>query len=101
MFDWSELDTAVEDGWRMVCSEMSEAIDFANKSFWMNDKLIPLSDSTSNKKCGSTDRGGGTDLLYFETFETLANKYKSVPLDEGVRVAKSDDLNYIREQISL
>lgn len=37
------------------------------------------------------DRGGGTDLLYFETFETLANKYKSVPLDEGVRVAKSDD----------
>lgn len=91
VFDWSELDTAVEDGWRMVCSEMSEAIDFANKSFWMNDKLIPLSDSTSNKKCGSTDRGGGTDLLYFETFETLANKYKSVPLDEGVRVAKSDD----------
>lgn len=48
-----------------------------------------LSDSTSNKKCGSTDRGGGTDLLYFETFETLANKYKSVPLDEGVRVHKS------------
>ena len=91
VFDWSELDTAVEDGWRMVCSEMSEAIDFANKSFWMNDKLIPLSDSTSNKKCGSTDRGGGTDLLYFETFETLANKYKSVPLDEGVREAKSDD----------
>lgn len=50
VFDWSELDTAVEDGWRMVCSEMSEAIDFANKSFWMNDKLIPLSDSTSNKR---------------------------------------------------
>ena len=58
VFDWSELDTAVEDGWRMVCSEMSEAIEFANKSFWMNDKPIPLSDSTSNKKCGSTDRGG-------------------------------------------
>ena len=84
VFDWSELDTAVEDGWRMVCSEMSEAIDFANKSFWMNDKLIPLSDSTSNKKCGSTDRGGGTDLLYFETFETLANKYKSVKSFWGV-----------------
>lgn len=45
----------------------------------------------NNQNAGSTDRGGGTDLLYFETFETLANKYKSVPLDEGVRVAKSDD----------
>ncbi len=85
-----QLEEAVEDGWRLVCSEMSEALAFAKKNFAKNPMLELLPNTTKKHKKGHAGVDGGSDLLFFDTLEELYNKYSSIPLAEGLRSAKFD-----------
>uniref|UniRef100_UPI0040573925 BpuSI family type II restriction endonuclease n=1 Tax=Agathobacter sp. TaxID=2021311 RepID=UPI0040573925 len=92
LFDWSELDAAVEDGWRMVCSEMSEAIQFIECNINRCAKLINITKTTNVYRKGQVGVNGGSDLTFFDSIDALYTKYeKSVTLEEGMRNAKSND----------
>ena len=87
---YEQLEQAVEDGWRLVCSEMSEALAFTEKNITRNPKLDFLPNTTKRHKKGHAGVDGGSDLLFFDTLEELYNKYPSIPLAEGLRSAKYD-----------
>lgn len=92
VFDLSELDTAVEDGWRMVCSEMSEAIQFIETNINRCTKLTNITNTTNVYRKGQVGVNGGSDLTFFDSIDTLYTKYeKRVTLEEGMRNAKSND----------
>ncbi len=92
LFDWSELDSAVEDGWRMVCSEMSEAIQFIEGNINRCTKLTHITNTTNVYRKGQVGVNGGSDLTFFDSIDALYKKYeKSVTLEEGMRNAKSND----------
>lgn len=92
VFDWAELHGAVEDGWRMVCSEMSEAIRFIDGNINRCAKLTKITDTTNIYRKGQVGVNGGSDLTFFDSIDALYKKYKkSVTLEEGLRNAKSDD----------
>ena len=84
-----ELASSVEDGWRMVCSEMSEAISFVETNIVRNPKMILLPNTAVSHKSSPIQRRGGTELAYFNAIKALHNKYvHSVTLDEGMRNAE-------------
>lgn len=86
----SQLEAALRDGWRLVCSEMSEALTFVERNLVRNPKLKLLPDTTKKHKKGHAGVDGGSDLLFFDTIEELYNKYPGIPLSEGLRSAKYD-----------
>lgn len=87
---YGELKAAVKDGWRLVCSEMSEALAFVEKNIVRSLKFDWLPNTTGKHKKGHAGVDGGSDLLFFDTIEELYNKYSSIPLSEGLRSAKYD-----------
>lgn len=92
LFEWDELDVTVGDGWRMVCSEMSESIEFIERSINRNVKLTYLPDTTTVYRKGQVGVNGGSDLMFFDSIDALYAKYASkVTLEEGMRNAKCND----------
>ena len=88
----TELLTSVDDGWRMVCSEMSEAITFVETNIKRNGKIDLLPNTTTTYRKGQVGVTGGSDLMFFDSIPALYNTYRSrVTLDEGMRNAKCDD----------
>lgn len=85
----AELLASVDDGWRMVCSEMSEAILFVETNIVHNPKMDSLPNTSVSHKTSSIQRKGGTDLAYFNSIKVLHDRYiNSVTLDEGMRNAE-------------
>jgi type I restriction-modification system DNA methylase subunit len=92
LFDWTELNDAVEDGWRMVCSEMGEAIQFIENNINRCTRLTNITNTTKVYRKGRAGVDGGSDLIFFDSIPALYQKYeKHVTLEEGMRNAKSND----------
>lgn len=90
--DWTELDAAAEGGWRIVCSEMSEAVQFIESSIKRCKKLTNITNTTNIYRKGKVGVNGGSDLTFFDSIDALYTKYEgSVTLEEGMRNAKSND----------
>lgn len=91
-FTRTELENSIEDGWRMVCSEMSEAITFTESNIVHNPKLDLIPNTTATYRKGQVGVSGGSDLMFFDSLPNLYNAYVSrVTLDRGMRNAKCDD----------
>ncbi len=89
-FTWDELSNDADNGWRMVCSEMTVSIDFVSHHILSNPKLVLVDETTDNSKRGNVGGSGGSDLLFFDSIPKLFAKYTSVPLGAGLRNAGVD-----------
>lgn len=93
----ADLLAGISDGWRMVCSEMSEAIAYVETNIVRNSKIDLLPNTTGTYRKGQVGVNGGSDLMFFDSIPELYDAYQSmVTLDEGMRNAKSD--NFIINQ---
>ncbi len=85
----AELISSVDDGWRVVCSEMSESIEFVETNIVHNPKMDLLPNTAVSHRSSPIQRKGGTDLAYFNAIKVLHDRYvHSVSLDEGMRNAE-------------
>ena len=75
LFDWTELNDAVEDGWRMVCSEMGEAIQFIENNINRCTRLTNITNTTKVYRKGRAGVDGGSDLIFFDSIPALYQKY--------------------------
>ena len=89
-FTWDELSNDAEHVWRMVCSEMTDSIDFVSHHILSNPKLVLVDETTDKSKRGNVGGSGGSDLLFFDSMPELFAKYPSIPLDAGLRNAGLD-----------
>lgn len=88
-FSFSELYASIDDGWRLVCSEMTESMDFVSHNILSNPKLTAISNTTSVYRRGNVGGSGASDLVFFDSFEDLYNTYsKKVTLSAGMRNAQ-------------
>lgn len=88
----ADLLANIADGWRMVCSEMSESIAYIENNIIRNAKIDKITNSTNIYRKGQVGVNGGSDLMFFDSIPALYNAYKtSVILEEGMRNAKCDD----------
>ena len=84
-----ELLESVENGWRMISSEMSESIAFVESNIVRNPKMDLLPNTALSYRASPIQRKGGTDLAYFNAIKVLHDRYvHSVTLDEGMRNAE-------------
>lgn len=89
---YAQLQAKLNDGWRVVCSEMSEAIIYIDNNIVRNAIMTYLPNTTQIFRKGQVGVNGGSDLLFFDSFDELYSKYISqVTLDEGMRNADRDD----------
>lgn len=85
----AELWSSIDDGWRMVCSEMSESIAYVETNIIHNSKMDLLHNTAVSHRSSPIQRKGGTDLAYFNAIKVLHDRYvHSVTLDEGMRNAE-------------
>lgn len=85
-----ELFDSIEDGWRTLNSEMSEAVDFVNTFFRDSIVFDTMENFGFSMKRGNAGNNGGSDLIFFDSREDLYNKFKdsSIVLKTGMRNAK-------------
>lgn len=88
-FTFNELDSSIDDGWRLVCSEMTESMDFVTRNILSNTKLTELSKTTANYRRGNVGGLGVSDLVFLDSFDNLYKKYSGVVnLSAGMRNAQ-------------
>ena len=88
----NDLSSSIDDGWRMVCSEMSEAINYVEANIVRNPKIDLLPNITDTYRKGQVGVNGGSDLMFFDSIPALYSKYQSkISLENGMRNAKCDD----------
>lgn len=82
----------VDDGWRSLNSEMTEAVDFVNKIFRDSPSFDTMDNFGFSMKRGNAGNNGGSDLLFFDSREELFNQFnnKGLILKTGMRNAKLD-----------
>lgn len=85
-----EFFDSIEDGWRTLNSEMSEAIDFVNRTFRDSNDFDTMENFGFSMKRGKAGTNGGSDLLFFDSREDLYNKFKDncIVLKTGMKNAK-------------
>lgn len=85
-----ELFDSIEDGWRTLNSEMSEAVDFVNTFFRDSIVFDTMENFGFSMKRGNAGNNGGSDLIFFDSREDLYNKFKDsgIVLKTGMRNAK-------------
>lgn len=89
LFSFSELDRDVEDGWRLVCSEMTESMDFVSHNILSNPNLTSILNTTNIYRRGNVGGSGASDLVFFDTLDFLYGRYaSSVTLSAGMRNAQ-------------
>lgn len=90
-FSFNELDRAIDDGWRFVCSEMTESMDFVSHNILLNPKMTSIVNTTNVSRRGNVGGSGASDLVFFDSFDALYNRYLGmVPLSAGMRNAQHD-----------
>ena len=86
----SVLMRSLEDGWRMVCSEMTDSIDFVSSKIFSNAKMITVESSGLGCKRGNVGASGGSDLVFFDSLPQLYNKHQELVTSNGLRNAQLD-----------
>lgn len=84
------LTESIEDGWRILNSEMQDAITFVNQIFKNSDLFIPLKNGNYPMQRGKAGNSGASDLLFFNSRSDLMDKFKNEPIifHSGMRNAK-------------
>lgn len=86
-----ELLEHIDDGWRMLNSEMAEAINFVNATFMDSDLFTTLENLDYEMKRGSAGNNGGSDILFIDSRKDLFDEFKDkLTLTAGMRNAKLD-----------
>lgn len=88
--DKTELVRTVNDGWRMLNSEMVEGISFVKSTFEKADSFLQLKDFPYDIKRGCAANNGGSDLMFFDSRKDLYERFanRGVCLKAGMRNAK-------------
>ena len=81
---------SLEDGWRMVCSEMIDSIDFVSSKIFSNAKMITVENSGLRCTRGKVGANGGSDLVFFDSLPQLYNKHHDLVTRDGLRNAQLD-----------
>lgn len=91
----NELRTEIKNGWRMLNSEMAEAIAFVKEHFENSPQFVRLSCLNYNIKRGPAGTAGGSDLVFFDSREDLYNQFRNrgLRLRAGMRNAKLNSFN--------
>lgn len=90
-----ELARGVKDGWRILNSEMVDAINFVKKNFQSSDDFIELSKLNYPIKRGQAGNNGGSDLMFFNSRKDLYEQFadRNIILSVGMRNAKLNHLD--------
>lgn len=85
-----ELLEEIENGWRVLNTELVEAIEFVKAYFEDSNQFERLSDSNFSLKRGRAGNSGGSDLVFFDSREELYGQFQNqnVNLGYGMRNAK-------------
>lgn len=90
-----ELSDAAEDGWRMLNSEMVDAIIFVKENFRNSEQFTELSELSYPIKRGQAGNSGGSDIMFFDSRPDLYEQFQgqNMILSAGMRNAKLDTLD--------
>lgn len=90
-----ELNDELRDGWRLLNSEMVEAISFIKEFFIGSTRIKELSSFGFRIKRGQAGNNGGSDIMFFNARNDLYNQFKkrNVVLCAGMRNAILDTIN--------
>ncbi len=85
-----EMTDEVDNGWRMLNSEMIDAIRFVNENFQNSEKFNELSELDYPTKRGQAGNSGGSDLMFFDSRADLYDQFEenNIVLSTGMRNAK-------------
>lgn len=85
-----ELSAEVEDGWRMLNSEMVDAITFVKGKFQYSEQFTELSELDYTIKRGQAGNSGGSDIMFFDSRPDLYGQFEgeNIILSAGMRNAK-------------
>lgn len=85
-----ELMDEVEDGWRMLTSEMVDAITFVKDIFQNSDQFEELVELNYPTKRGQAGNSGGSDIMFFDSRADLYEQFSGagVVLSASMRNAK-------------
>lgn len=85
----------IEDGWRTLNSEMSDAVAFVKDNFKNSSQFLELSISNYIIKRGHAGNEGGSDIIFFDARSELYNKFenKNISFSIGMRNAKLDTID--------
>jgi hypothetical protein len=89
-FSISEFEKTSKDGWRMLNSEMLDAISFLRDHFINSNLFVEFSQLDSFIKRGQAGNSGGSDILFFDSRTELYDKFRNRPIiySVGMRNAK-------------
>lgn len=91
IFDPLELSNAAGDGWRFICSEMTDAMDFVSHHIFVNPKMTSIQNTAAIARRGNVGSSGASDLVFFDSIDALYHRYAgTVPLSAGMRNAQHD-----------
>ena len=84
------LSDAAEDGWRMLNSEMVDAITFVKENFQSSVQFRELSELDYPTKRGQAGNSGGSDIMFFNSRPDLYGQFddQNIILSAGMRNAK-------------
>lgn len=87
-----ELSDTTEDGWRMLNSEMVDAITFVKENFQSSPQFTELSELDYPTKRGQAGNSGGSDIMFFDSRPDLYGQFENrdIILSAGMRNAKLD-----------
>lgn len=90
-----ELANEAEDGWRILNSEMVDAITFVKEHFENSEQFEELGVLGYRIKRGQAANNGGSDIMFFDSRSELFSQFKGceVVLSVGMRNAKLNTLD--------
>lgn len=90
-----EMFTELENGWRMLNSEMIDAISFVKEKFVSSKHFIELSKLDCSIKRGVAGNDGGSDIMFFNSRQDLFSQFddQKIILSVGMRNAKLRNLD--------
>lgn len=85
----------VKDGWRMLNSEMVDAITFVKEIFQSSEQFDELVELDYPAKRGQAGNNGGSDIMFFDSRADLYEQFSDadIVLSAGMRNAKLDSFD--------
>ena len=87
----SQLILSINDGWRMLNSELVEGINFVKTVFEASNSFIKIKNLDWSIKRGVAANNGGSDLLFFDSRDELYSQFtdnRDIHLKSGMRNSK-------------
>lgn len=86
-----EMRDTAKSGWKMLSRVKQNAINFVLNNICSNEKLQVVAESTTYRKRGCIGTNGLSDLIYFDSKDSLYSLYeRCFQLKNGLRNAKED-----------